>query len=409
MTKTRRDTKGRTLQKGESYLPKKQLYRFVYSDPMGKRRYVYSKNLLDLRDKEKEIRRDKLDGIDSYVRANCTFDFLFDRYISTKTSLRSSTRTNYIYTYRQYVKEALGRRKIGEIKYSDLKYFYQHQLEKGLSLNTVEGMHRVISSAFKLAVRDDIIRKSPAEGVLTDIKAEVKERAEKHALTYEEETEFLNCLNQSKYEKWKPLFVFMFGTGCRVSETIGIRWEDIDLQAGEVDINHDITYCPRERLGFKCDYEVGPPKTEAGIRTIPLMKKLRDVLVEERDRQDKYGIRCKAEVDGMSGFVFSNRDGQLHKPSSINRAIKRIVDDHNNLETVRAAKENREPVLIPYFSCHITRHTFCTRLCENGTNIKLIQQIMGHSDIRTTMDIYAEVTKTKTHAAFQELNEEDVL
>ena len=48
-------------------------------------------------------------------------------------------------------------------------------------------------------------------------------------------------------------------------------------------------------------------------------------------------------------------------------------------------------------SCHIARHTFCARLCENGTNIKLIQQIMGHSDIHTTMDIYAEVTKAKAH------------
>ena len=60
-------------------------------------------------------------------------------------------------------------------------------------------------------------------------------------------------------------------------------------------------------------------------------------------------------------------------------------------------------------SCHIARHTFCARLCKNGTNIKLIQQIMGHSDIHTTMDIYAEVTKAKAHSAFQDLNEEDVL
>ena len=55
------------------------------------------------------------------------------------------------------------------------------------------------------------------------------------------------------------------------------------------------------------------------------------------------------------------------------------------------------------------RHTFCTRLCENGTNIKLIQQIMGHADIRTTMDIYAEVTRDKTHSVFQGFNDDDVL
>ena len=82
---------------------------------------------------------------------------------------------------------------------------------------------------------------------------------------------------------------------------------------------------------------------------------------------------------------------------------------HNTREQLQAAKENREPLIIPRFSCHITRHTFCTRLCENGTNIKLIQQIMGHSDIRTTMDIYAEVSKDKARAVFHNFNEEDVL
>ena len=110
-----------------------------------------------------------------------------------------------------------------------------------------------------------------------------------------------------------------------------------------------------------------------------------------------------------SRFVFCNRYGKLHKPSTINRAIYRIVDDHNQQETIKAAKEDREPVLIPHFSCHVARHTFCSRLCENGTNIKLIQQIMGHSDIRTTMDIYAVVTRDKSQAVFQEINEDEVL
>ena len=75
MAKIRRDSKGRALQKGEIYQASRGLYCFTYTDPVGKRRYVYSRNLLDLGDKEKEIRRDSLDGIDSYVRANCTFDF----------------------------------------------------------------------------------------------------------------------------------------------------------------------------------------------------------------------------------------------------------------------------------------------------------------------------------------------
>ena len=79
------------------------------------------------------------------------------------------------------------------------------------------------------------------------------------------------------------------------------------------------------------------------------------------------------------------------------------------METQKATEEDREPVLLPHFSNHNLRHTFCTRLCENESNIKVIQSIMGHSDIRTTMDIYAEVTKDKIHSVFQGLNGDDVL
>ena len=64
-------------------------------------------------------------------------------------------------------------------------------------------------------------------------------------------------------------------------------------------------------------------------------------------------------------------------------------------EIEKAEKEDREPLIIPHFSAHHLRHTFCTRLCENESNLKVIQSIMGHSDITTTMDIYAEATQEK--------------
>ena len=92
----------------------------------------------------------------------------------------------------------------------------------------------------------------------------------------------------------------------------------------------------------------------------------------------------------MTGFIFYNRFGKLHNPSALNRVIKRIYTDYNAEEIVKAAKEGRQPVLIPHFSCHHLRHTFCTRFCEHETNVKVIQSIMGHADITTTMDISTE-------------------
>ena len=120
-------------------------------------------------------------------------------------------------------------------------------------------------------------------------------------------------------------------------------------------------------------------------------------------RKNKENGFNETEIDGMTGFIFSNRFGNVHNPQAINRAIKRIYEAYNAEEVVKAAKEKREPILIPHFSCHHLRHTFCSRFCENETNLKVIQSIMGHADIETTMDIYAEVTETKKHESIQEL------
>lgn len=108
-------------------------------------------------------------------------------------------------------------------------------------------------------------------------------------------------------------------------------------------------------------------------------------------------------MDGMSGFIFANRDGKLLNPSVINRAIRRIYEAYNAEEILKAKKAGRQPLLIPHFSCHHIRHTFCTRFCESETNLKVIQSIMGHANIETTMDIYAEATELKKQEAIRAL------
>lgn len=88
---------------------------------------------------------------------------------------------------------------------------------------------------------------------------------------------------------------------------------------------------------------------------------------------------------------------------SVNRAIDRICAAYIEDETVLADQEGRDPVLIRHFSAHNLRHTFCTRFCENERNIKVIQEIMGHADIETTMNTYAEATKEKKKESFSNL------
>ena len=87
-------------------------------------------------------------------------------------------------------------------------------------------------------------------------------------------------------------------------------------------------------------------------------------------------------------------------PHCINRAIDRIFRDYNAEELVNAKNDGRNPLFLPHFSVHNLRHTFCTRMYENESNIKIIQEIMGHADITTTMDIYNEATMDKKRESF---------
>lgn len=130
------------------------------------------------------------------------------------------------------------------------------------------------------------------------------------------------------------------------------------------------------------------------IRIIPMIDEVFDAFLEEYQYQKVIGF-CTDEIDGYSGFVFCTGDGKVYLPNAINRTIRSICADYNKEEESKAKEENRDPVLLPKFSCHILRHTFCTRFCENETNLKVIQEIMGHADISTTMDVYAEATQEK--------------
>ena len=410
MAKVRKDTKGRVLHRGESYNRSRKEYVYAYTDSFGKRRFLYSSDLGELREKEKDVKQDELDGIDKYALAKSDINFAFDRYIATKTELRSSTKSNYIYIYNRYVRRGFGKKTLTDIKYSDVLFFYNALLKQGLSISTVDSVHCLLHPTFQMAVRDNIIRANPTECVMAEIKKKLKGRPEpRHALTVQQQQAFLNYIDRPEYIRWKPLFTVMFGTGVRVGELVGLRWDDIDYENNKITIRHNITYYPRVDSGSRSEYELSEPKTQCGIRDIPMLEKVREAFIAEKEYQERTGNHCIMELGGYTGFVFCNRFGHFHNQSSINREIKRIVNDYNAREQVNARRDGRQPVIIPSFSCHITRHTFCTRLCENETNIKLIQVIMGHKDIQTTLDIYAEVTESKKQDVFRQLNSTNIV
>lgn len=197
----RKDGKGRVLRKGEHYRKTDGRYSYIYTDPLGKQRTIYARTLVELRKKEESLVRDQMDGLDVYVAGNADVNFLFDRYISTKSELRSTTYTNYMYIWNHFIKDGFGKKKIKDIKYSDVLYFYNDLVtNRGLQVNTLESINTVLHPSFQLAVRDDIIRKNPVDGVFAEIKKRKGgSKKTRRALTVEQQRAFMNYVAESPF------------------------------------------------------------------------------------------------------------------------------------------------------------------------------------------------------------------
>lgn len=221
MAKVRKDLRGRSLRKGEVQRASDKRYMYTYTDPMGRRKFIYANDLAELREKEAKLMKDQLDGLDLYVAGKASVNDTFDRYMSTKYNLRESTKSSYLYTYDHYVRDTFGKKRIAEIKYSDVLQFYYYLLnEVKISLGTLDTVHCLLHPTFQLAVRDEIIRNNPTEGVMKEISRESgKNRGIRHALTVEQQRAFMEYIaNHPIYYHWWPMFTVLLGTGCRIGD-----------------------------------------------------------------------------------------------------------------------------------------------------------------------------------------------
>ena len=413
MTTRRKDTKGRILRDGEIQKADGR-YEYRYYDVNNCRRSIYSWRLTEtdvapegkrdcqsLREMERQLTRDVQDGL--LTQQKVTLNSRWDDYINNKPELKQSTRTNYRYMYDKYVRDEIGNMAMTSIKFTTMKKFFNHLLHDiGFKPNSVEIVHTILHPVFTIAMRDGLIRINPTDGIMADLKRSNDwEKPKRHGLTEEQQRAFMAFVETSKqYSHWNALFACLLGTGCRIGEMLGLRWEDVLWKENVISINHNLIY--RLQDSGKVEYHVTTTKTRNGIRVIPMFQNVRRELQNEYMRQEKTGF-CKDTIDGYSGFIWQNRFGSVLSPCCVNRAIARIVADYNAQETEAAKSEQREPLIIPRFSVHQLRHTFCTRLCENETDLKLIQEIMGHADISTTMDVYNESNTERKKASFARL------
>lgn len=387
----RKDKKNRVLKEGE-YQRSCGTYEFKWRDKSGGRHSISAVTLEELREKELDVLRDVLDGVKA-DKNNLTINDLYNSWVQLKRGLKDNTFSNYKYMYTMFVEQDFGKRKIVDLKRSDIRSFYNYLAdERHVQINTIDCIHTVLHQVLELGVEDDYLRYNPSDNALKELKkARNFEVTKRRALTVPEQELFEAYLSkQGQYHRWYPIFIVMLWTGMRVGEVTGLRWCDIDLEDDTISVNHTLVYYDK-RNDERCTFAINTPKTAAGERIIPMLPKVKEAFMMEKQYQEECGLESRAVVDGYRDFIFINRFGNVQHQGTLNKALTRIVRDCNF--EILDKPHKKDEVILPKFSNHSLRHTFTTRMCEAGVNLKVMQEILGHADAETTMDIYAEATK----------------
>ena len=387
----RKDKKNRVLKEGE-YQRSCGTYEFKWRDKSGGRHSISAVTLEELREKELDVLRDVLDGVKA-DKNNLTINDLYNSWVQLKRGLKDNTFSNYKYMYTMFVEPDFGKRKIVDLKRSDIRSFYNYLAdERHVQINTIDCIHTVLHQVLELGVEDDYLRYNPSDNALKELKkARNFEVTKRRALTVPEQELFEAYLSkQGQYHRWYPIFIIMLWTGMRVGEVTGLRWCDIDLEDDTISVNHTLVYYDK-RNDERCTFAINTPKTAAGERIIPMLPKVKEAFMMEKQYQEECGLESRAVVDGYRDFIFINRFGNVQHQGTLNKALSRIVRDCNF--EILDKPHKKDTVILPKFSNYSLRHTFTTRMCEAGVNLKVMQEILGHADAETTMDIYAEATK----------------
>ena len=346
--------------------------RFVTSS--GKRIEKYFPMLQDARKWLAEAKLNDENGSVG-VSVGMTVDAWFEFWIVNikDKTVRYNTARNYRERYRQNVKKHIGKMLMTDVKPMHCQKIL-NAMEADYAGSTIYQTLITLYNLFDSAVENAIILKNP---VTKSVKLPKPVEKNTKVLTVDEQEKFME---EARYSSNYPQYFFILQTGVRTGEMVGLKWEDIGFEKNLISIRRSMEY--RYTTG---EWRVGPPKTKHGFREIPLTKANRDMLLEMKKQAD--GGRYVQEE--FKEFVFINRKGMPTKNSTYDVHIAKL--------TKKAAIQN--------FSMHTLRHTFATRCIEAGMRPKTLQQILGHSSINITMNLYVHVTdeeKTKEMHKFEE-------
>ncbi len=382
MSAKRKDRRGRILKTGESQR-KDETYMYRYNDTQGKRKYIYAKTLDELREKEKLIQKDLDDGID-YSGGNITVIELVEKYISQKNGVRYNTKVGYNFVLNILKKESFGHRKVNGVKISDAKTWFIKMTNEGRGYSTITSIRGIVKPAFQMAVQDDIIRKNPFDFKLDIIPNTTKKR---EAISEEIEKKYLDfIISDNHYQRYYDEIMILLETGMRISEFVGLTLSDIDFKDKSIKVDHQLS---RTRNGV---YYIEKTKTSSGVREIPMTKTVYQCL--QRIVANRKNPKIEYMVDGYSHFLLLDKDGKPKVALHIEKMMQRSVEKYNLMH------EDKLPSITP----HVLRHTFCTRMATGGMNPKVLQYIMGHSDISMTLNVYTHANFENAVKEFEKMN-----
>ncbi len=375
MAAKRKDKNGRLLKTGENQR-KDLLYQYRYQDIWGKTKYIYSTDLDDLRQKEKEVQKELEKGVD-YAKGNVSVEQLVERYIGLKQNVRYNTKVGYQFVLNLLKKETFSQKCIRDIKVSDAQMWMIKLANDGKGYSTLTSVRGVLRPAFQMAYNEDIIPKNPFDFKLTDVI--VNNSQKRIALTDAQRDTWMEFIRTDPtYSKYYDEFVVLLHTGLRVSEFCGLTLKDLDFENRRITVDHQLI---RERSGR---YYVEVTKSESGKRYIAMDDAVYTSLKNMLEHRPK--VKTEILVDGYSGFIMLDKNGRpkvaLHIENEMRWAMKKYDKLHPDAP-------------LPNITPHVLRHTFCTDLHFKGLDPKSLQYFMGHSESRTTMNIY-------THANYEQ-------
>lgn len=359
----------------------------------GKRKYVYGKSQKEVREKMKkkmdvpqeEIEKKQIEVKTDVGEASQTLEELILYYLNTfkKVELKPSTFSNYMDVFNYYIKdETIAEKRVQDITTNDLQKYYNSKLADGYSSKTIRHMAVVINGALEYAERTGLIIANPNGHTILP----KKKKFEAKVLTEEEVRRIIELGTE---EEIYPLVVLCMTCGLRKGEALSLQWKNVSLSERKLKIVGNLC-----RIGQEEDengkrhsvYEILEPKTKSSIRTIYLPEVAYQALLLQKQRQER-DKEMYADIYLDNDFVFARPDGRHLNP-------RQMMEHFHNFLKKYGVTDVR---------FHDLRHTAATMMIESGISLKIVQDILGHSTLSTTADIYSHISENAKEKAMKQL------